>query len=116
MNIAEVFNIAAQDYDTTRKKNISCFDEFYGVALDQIPYNPNDRFQIEKLYEKAWLEQAIAKGCTEYEIEVALERMKADKTLPLSTQLNLLEAHGFQNINCWYQYYRYAVYSGVKSR
>jgi tRNA (cmo5U34)-methyltransferase len=24
--------------------------------------------QIEKLYEKAWLEQAIAKGCTEYEI------------------------------------------------
>jgi len=32
-------------------------------------------------------------------IEVALERMKADKTLPLSTQLNILEAHGFQNIN-----------------
>ncbi|MCP4628707.1 MAG: class I SAM-dependent methyltransferase [bacterium] len=223
MNIAEVFNIAAKDYDATRKKYISCFDDFYGVAIDQVPYSQNDCFkildlgagsglfsallksffpscrltltdissemlekamerfsndsavdfivrdyitqeipgkydviisglslhhstksefstviekvfsclstngifinadqilgrtpQIEKRYEKAWIEKAIESGCTEHEIGIALKRMKADKTLTLSTQLSILEAHGFQNINCWYQYYRFAVYSGVK--
>jgi hypothetical protein len=35
-------------------------------------------------------------------------------TLPLSTQLGFLETHGFKDVNCWYKYYRYAVYSGFK--
>ena len=34
MNIAEVFNSAAKDYDATRKKYIACFDDFYCVAMD----------------------------------------------------------------------------------
>lgn len=222
-NIAEVFDIAAKDYDETRRKYISCFDDFYGIAIEQIPYGTNDQFKILDLgagtgllsslvkeafpyckitlsdissemlekakkrlghsdsvsyiqndyindeisgeydvvisalslhhstqselksvfskinnslrnggifinadqilgrtpkieisYEKAWLEQAKSNGCTENEITVALERMTADKTLPLSTQINMLEQEGFKNTNCWYQYYRYAVYSGVK--
>ncbi len=46
MNIAEVFDAAASDYDATRKKYISCFDDFYGVAIDQIPYKKDDSFSI----------------------------------------------------------------------
>ncbi len=223
LNIAEVFDIAAKDYDETRRKYISCFDDFYGIAIEQIPYDSNDQFRIldpgagtgllsslvkevfpfckitltdisskmlkkaekrlghsdsvsyiqndyindeipgeydvvisalslhhstqielksifskinkslisggtfinadqilgrtpaiERSYEKAWLAQAKSNGCTGNEIAVALERMKADKTLPLSTQINILEQEGFENTNCWYQHYRYAVYSGVK--
>ena len=224
MNIAEVFSIAASDYDATRKKYISCFDDFYGIAIEQIPYSANDSFkvldlgagtgllsalirevfsncsitltdissemlekakerfnkakniefivhdyinepltgkydvvisalslhhsiehqlksvfgkiysalsnkgvfinadqilgrtpEIELSYEQTWLKQAKAKNCTENEIEVALKRMESDKTLPLKTQMSLLEQVGFSRVNCWYQYYRYAVYSGSKT-
>ncbi len=224
LDIASVFDVAARDYDATRRKYISCFDDFYGVAIEQIPYQKHENFRIldlgagtglfsaliknvfpnsdltltdiseemlskakerfsssentryvahdyiadeihgnfdvvvsalslhhsterelgnvfgkifkclnvggvfinadqilgrtrdiETQYEKAWLEQAISKGCTNNEILVAQERMKSDKTLPLSTQLNLLEHAGFERVNCWYQYYRYAVYSGLKT-
>lgn len=224
MDIASIFDAAARDYDATRRKYISCFDDFYGVAVEQIPYQKHGSFRIldlgagtglfsaliknafpnadltltdvseemlsmakkrfssdeithyathdyiaeeihgnfdvvvsalslhhstesdlggvfgkifkclnvggvfinadqilgrtrdiEAKYEKSWLEQAISKGCTNSEISVALDRMKSDKTLPLSTQLNLLERAGFEHVNCWYQYYRYAVYSGLKT-
>lgn len=224
MDIASVFDAAARDYDATRRKYISCFDDFYGVAIERIPYQKHESFRIldlgagtglfsaliknvfpnaeltltdvseemlsmakkrfssdekthyathdyiaeeihgnfdvvvsalslhhstesdlagvfrkifkclnvggvfinadqilgrtrdiEVQYEKSWLEQAISKGCTNTEISVALERMKSDKTLPLSTQLNLLENAGFEHVNCWYQHYRYAVYSGLKT-
>lgn len=220
MNIAGVFDKAAMDYDETRKKYISCFDDFYGIAIEQIPYSHDDEFdildlgagtglfsslvknvyplaqitltdisepmlhkarerfgdntrlkfiqndyinedipgkydvvisalslhhstpqellsvfrklshvlkdgglfinadqilgdtpEIEQAYERAWLSQAIANGCTDQEIQVALKRMEADRTLPLKTQLELLQQAGFSNINCWYQYYRYVVYS-----
>jgi len=223
MNIAKVFDIAAKDYDATRKKYIPCFDDFYRIAIEQIPYRKEDSFrvldlgagtgllssllcnsfpcseitlsdisgkmlekanerfksnetiqfiqndyvkdeipgkydvvisalslhhstqeelssvflkisaalngrgifinadqllgrtpQIELAYENAWLNHAISSGCTEQEIQVALERMESDKSLPLKTQLELLEQTGFDDVNCWYQYYRYVVYSGVK--
>ncbi len=224
MNIAGVFDVAASDYDITRKKYISCFDDFYGVAVEQIPHKKSDSFsildlgagtglfsalvkevfpackltltdistemlkkakerfhglenidfvvhdyineefsgeydvaisalslhhsthqeldsvfnkiysclkangifinadqilgrtaEIEKIYEKSWLEQAKSNGCTNKEIKIALKRMEADKRLPLSNQLSLLEKAGFARVNCWYQHYRYIVYSGSKS-
>ncbi len=223
LNIAKVFDVAASDYDSTRRKYISCFDDFYGVAIEQIPYTKNDQFNIldlgagtgllsalvkeifpicnltltdisgemlqkakerfsgvnnisfvvhdyvkeelsgeydvvvsalslhhsteaelgsvfkkiftslksggifinadqilgrtpdiERKYASAWLDQAIRSKCTDDEIQVALKRMESDKTIPLSNQLNLLEKAGFSEVNCWYQYYRYAVYTGTK--
>ncbi len=224
MRIAKIFDVAANDYDATRRKYISCFDDFYGVAIEQIPFKADEHFsvldlgagtglfsemvrslypnvtltltdispemlgkarerfkgttgihylnhdyiaqpidgeydvvisalslhhstetqldqvfsrvysclkpggifinadqilgrtpRIEQMYEQAWLEQAESSGCTPEEIKVAMKRMESDKTLPLTLQLDLLEKTGFSTVNCWYQYYRYAVYSGVKT-
>lgn len=81
------------------------------VNADQISGNTPE---IERAYERAWLRHARSAGCTEEEIEVAIDRMKADRTSTLSDQLNALERCGFESSNCWYQFYRYATYSGIK--
>ena len=223
MNVAKLFDEAAESYDTTRKKYIPCIADFYGILIEQIPFEPQDKFtvldlgagtglltsmikkafprarftladvsvemlekakerfqgldgisyevvdfeadsivgcydvvvsalalhhspldrlqlvfdkifnclkgggvfvnadqilgrtpEIEIIYERTWLRHAQLAGCTEEEIEVAIERMKADKTSTLSDQLDALESSGFQSVNCWYQFYRYATYSGIK--
>lgn len=69
---------------------------------------------IERAYERAWLHHAKTAGCTQEEIEIAIDRMKADRTSTPKDQLKALEKVGFDNTNCWYQFYRYATYSGTK--
>ena len=69
----------------------------------------------EEKYAQAWLKGAKAKGCTDLDIEIAIERMKADKTATLQDQLNWLSEVGFVQVDCWYKNYRFAVYSGQKS-
>mgnify|MGYP001057004422 CR=1 FL=1 len=221
MKIKDLFDSAAQSYDATRRKYISCIDDFYGVAIEQIPYEatdtftvldlgagtgllaamasqafPNARFvlcdvsaemlkqaenrfgsdarfsyrvldfdaeglegkydviisalaihhipearlkplfqriyeglnkhgvfinadqilgetrAIESAYEGAWLRHARSAGCSEEEILIAIKRMEADRTSPLSIQLETMRDVGFTMVNCWYQFYRYATYSG----
>jgi tRNA (cmo5U34)-methyltransferase len=68
----------------------------------------------EDKYAQAWLNGAKAKGCTDRDIKVAIERMKADKTATLQNQLNWLSEVGFSQVDCWYKNYRFAVYSGQK--
>jgi tRNA (cmo5U34)-methyltransferase len=68
----------------------------------------------EDKYAQAWLNGAKARGCTDQDIEVAIERMKADKTATLQNQLNWLSEVGFMQVDCWYKNYRFAVYSGQK--
>jgi tRNA (cmo5U34)-methyltransferase len=68
----------------------------------------------EAKYAQAWLNGTKAKGCTDRDIEVAIERMKADKTATLQNQLNWLSESGFIHVDCWYKSYRFAVYSGQK--
>lgn len=70
--------------------------------------------EIERRYEETWLKHARAAGCTDDEIEIAIERMKADRTSTLRDQLSTLRKVGFNEVNCWYQFYRYATYSGTK--
>ncbi len=36
MNLSMIFDVAAQDYDATRKKYISCFDDF--MVLQSVKY------------------------------------------------------------------------------
>lgn len=69
---------------------------------------------VETAYANRWLRDAKANGASEDDISKALQRMKADRTLPLATQLNLMAAKGFVELNQWYQYFRFCVYSGVK--
>ncbi|MFN8447001.1 MAG: class I SAM-dependent methyltransferase [Caldilineaceae bacterium] len=223
MNVKLLFDHAAKDYDRTRRQYIACFDDFYGTALDLIPYPgdavfrvldlgagtgllsallltafPNaqltladistgmldkarqrfaDRSDItyqtvdfieqpltgrydlvvsalalhhtqperlksvfakvydvlepgglfmnadqalgttpenEQKYADNWLRTALSKGCTQTEIEVAFERMKADKTAKLADQLTWMSEVGFQQVDCWYKNYRFVVYSGAK--
>ena len=68
----------------------------------------------EEKYAQAWLNGVKAKGCTDRDIEIAVERMKADRTATLQDQLKWLSEVGFVHVGCWYKNYRFAVYSGRK--
>ncbi|MFN8496111.1 MAG: methyltransferase domain-containing protein [Caldilineaceae bacterium] len=224
MNIQTIFDNAAQIYDQTRRQYIPCFDDFYGTALELIPYpreaainildlgagtglmaalvaeafphaqitlldisgemlaKAKERFaaqgrriryhtldyihadipgrytvvvsalslhhappadlqrifqkiyaaldaggifmnadqvlgptpELEHIYHQTWLRQIRQLGCTEHEVALALERMKADRTATLADQLTWLQAAGFEQVDCWYKHYRFAVYAGVK--
>lgn len=226
MNVRDIFSAAAQDYDTARPRLIPCFDEFYAVALELIPFQTDDSFSVldlgagtgllaamiaqafpnakftlsdiapamldiarqrfesqpnrfhfevedylsapliggthapfdvvvsalslhhtppEKLplvfgkirralkpggifinadqaqgtspvtearFAAMWERGVREAGASEAEIKGALERMEADRTAPLSSQLNWLRGAGFINVECWYKNWRFTVYSG----
>lgn len=46
MSIKNAFDAAAQDYDSKRKQLIPCFDDFYGTALELIPFETKDRINV----------------------------------------------------------------------
>ncbi|MEZ4657668.1 MAG: methyltransferase domain-containing protein [Caldilineaceae bacterium] len=69
---------------------------------------------IEQRYEEIWQRQVRDLGCSQADLAIAIVRMKADRTSPLHDQLAWLEEAGFQEVNCWYKNYRFAVYSGQK--
>lgn len=68
----------------------------------------------ERRYAARWEQDVRANGCTEAEVQAALERMKVDRTATLEDQLTWLRAAGFRDVDCWYKHYRFAVYSGRK--
>jgi len=70
---------------------------------------------IDRQYDAVWLTQARRKGASEAEIAGAQERMRADRYAPLAAQLGWLADAGFGMVNCWYQNYRFAVFSGVRA-
>jgi tRNA (cmo5U34)-methyltransferase len=68
------------------------------------PANPSRR--------RKWAEQVKANGITEAELRATLTRMAEDRMSTLSRQLEALRGIGFQDVNCWYKNYSFAVYSG----
>ncbi len=46
MSVRKAFNEGAKNYDSTREKLIPCFDDFYGIALELIPFNRVDKIKI----------------------------------------------------------------------
>jgi tRNA (cmo5U34)-methyltransferase len=68
----------------------------------------------EARYAAQWLADVTAQGSSDQETADALERMKVDKTATLADQMAWLRAAGFKDVDCWYKYYRMAVYSGRK--
>lgn len=97
--------------------------QLFGKIFEQL--KPGGRFvhveqvlgptpEIEAIYEQVWQETARAKGVSEADLQNAIERMKQDRSAPLITQLQWLEQAGFEQVNCWYQWYRFATYSAQK--
>lgn len=70
--------------------------------------------KIDGVYRDTWLRQVRARGVSETELAAARERMKEDQMAPLASQLEWLRQAGFEAVNCWYQNYSFAVYSGRK--
>ena len=68
--------------------------------------------EIEQIYQEYWLKNIRLNGCTEADVNAAIERMRADRTATLRTQLDFLEAAGFREVECWFKNFRFAVYSG----
>lgn len=71
---------------------------------------------IEKQYQQHWLNAIKQNDCTEAQIAAAVDRTGFDKTQTLSVQFNLLEAKGFAAVNCWFQHFRFVVYSADKPK
>ena len=71
--------------------------------------------EIEQIYRNRWIEQVKEKGATDQELSAALERMKEDKMSTLSLQIQWLKEAGFEDVDCWYKNYSFAVISGRKS-
>lgn len=70
--------------------------------------------EIEKLYRTNWLESVCAKGISQEELNCARQRMEYDRMTPLNTQLSWLEKAGFQDVDCWYKNFSFAVFGGYR--
>jgi len=68
----------------------------------------------EKRYQARWEADVIAQGTAEADLAAAIERLKVDKTATLADQMAWLREAGFVEVECWYKWYRMAVYSGRK--
>lgn len=44
MLVRELFDAGALEYDAGRRRVIFCFDTFYGMLLDLVPFSPGERF------------------------------------------------------------------------
>lgn len=69
---------------------------------------------LEQLYRTQWIESVRAKGISDQELNRALKRMEYDRMAPLITQLSWLEKAGFQNVDCWYKNFSFAVFGGYR--
>lgn len=70
---------------------------------------------LENLYRQNWLDSVRAGGLSEADLQAAKKRMEYDRMSPLDIQLSWLEAAGFQNVDCWYKNFSFAVFGGYKA-
>jgi tRNA (cmo5U34)-methyltransferase len=68
----------------------------------------------ERLFESTHLDQARALGSSGMEISEAIRRMSHDRCTPLSTQLEWLRQNGYERVDCFFQWFRFAVFAGWK--
>jgi tRNA (cmo5U34)-methyltransferase len=70
----------------------------------------------EALCKKMWLDHLHRTDLTGDQLSVIRERMSYDRTTELQTQLDWLTEAGFEDVDCYYKYYNFAVYAGRKAR
>ncbi|BDI14754.1 SAM-dependent methyltransferase [Nostoc cf. commune SO-36] len=81
------------------------------VNADQVLGKTTD---LEKLYRQHWLNSVLALGVSPEDLKSAQKRMEYDCMTPLDVQLSWLEAAGFQNVDCWYKNFSFAVFGGYR--
>ncbi|MEH2125030.1 class I SAM-dependent methyltransferase [Nostoc sp.] len=81
------------------------------VNADQVLGKTPD---LEELYRQHWLDSVRAKGISEEDLKAAQKRMEYDRMATLDIQLRWLEAAGFQNVDCWYKNFNFAVFGGYR--
>ncbi|MBN3880302.1 MULTISPECIES: class I SAM-dependent methyltransferase [unclassified Nostoc] len=69
---------------------------------------------LEQLYRQHWLDSVRAKNISEEDLKAAQKRMEYDRMATLDIQLSCLEAAGFQNVDCWYKNFSFAVFGGYR--
>lgn len=63
---------------------------------------------------ESWLHQARAAGATGADLEMAIERMRADRPATLDDQLRWLREAGFRDVDCYFKDHMFAVFAGFK--
>jgi tRNA (cmo5U34)-methyltransferase len=66
-------------------------------------------------YEQQWLEDVKVGNISESALAQTIERMREDRNAPLSSQLKWLVDAGFDDVDCWYERFRFVVYGGIKT-
>ena len=70
--------------------------------------------ELEKCYRQHWLDSVRALGISDEELKAAKKRMEYDRMATLEAQLGWLEAAGFQDVDCWYKNFSFAVFGGYR--
>lgn len=68
----------------------------------------------QAIFEATHLEHARRLGCDGAEIDDAVQRMQADQCAPSDVQVSWLAELGFQQSAVYYQWFRFAVFAGIK--
>jgi len=70
--------------------------------------------KTEQIYHDMWMNWIQEAGLSKHELSGIIDRMHYDKPSSLSDQLQWLREIGFQDVDCYYKYFNFAVYSGRK--
>ncbi len=114
---AVVSALSIHHLDASEKRDL--FRKVYSVLCDGGVFINADQVlgstpEIEARYRAAWLRQVRERGVSEGDLAAALERMKEDKSSTLEEQKAWLEEASFEQVDCLYKSYSFAVYGGYK--
>jgi tRNA (cmo5U34)-methyltransferase len=72
--------------------------------------------RLQALFEAAHLDRARRLGSSEAEIEGAIERMSFDRCATVADQIAWLEQAGYEDAECFFRSFRFAVFGAWKPR
>lgn len=66
--------------------------------------------ELDRRYQRVWMEQITALGSDEEEIGAARQRMSYDRPVPVGAQCDWLGEAGFVDVDCFFKAWRFAVF------
>jgi len=70
--------------------------------------------KLQELFEAVHLDRARSLGSSEREIHAAIDRMAYDRCATVANQLEWLTQAGFEDVECFFRSFRFAVFGGWK--